>query len=43
VTGTLGLLLVVLVLPASVQDRVGAKKLLLELRHRRRCYRRRQG
>lgn len=34
VTDTLGLLLVVLVLPASVQDRVGAKKLLLELRHR---------
>jgi transposase len=34
VTDTLGLLLVVLVLPASVQDRDGAKKLLLELRHR---------
>ena len=34
VTDTLGLLLVVLVLPASVQDRAGAKKLLLELRHR---------
>ena len=33
-TDTLGLLLVVLVMPASVQDRVGAKKLLLELRHR---------
>jgi transposase len=34
VTDTLGLLLVVLVLPASVQDRDGAKQLLLELRHR---------
>jgi transposase len=34
VTDTLGLLLVVLVLPASVQDRDGARKLLLELRHR---------
>lgn len=34
VTDTVGLLLVVLVLPASVQDRDGAKKLLLELRHR---------
>ena len=33
-TDTLGLLLVVLVLPASVQDRDGARKLLLELRHR---------
>lgn len=31
---TLGLLLVVLVLPASVQDRDGAKRLLLELRNR---------
>jgi len=35
VTDTLGLLLVVLVLPVGVQDRDGAKKLLLELRHRR--------
>ncbi|OLF04213.1 transposase, partial [Actinophytocola xanthii] len=35
-TDTLGLLLVVLVLPASVQDRDGAKQLLLELRHRQR-------
>jgi transposase len=34
VTDTLGLLLVVLVLPASVQDRDGGRKLLLELRHR---------
>jgi transposase len=34
VTDTLGLLLVVLVLPASLQDRDGARKLLLELRHR---------
>lgn len=34
VTDTLGLLLVVLVLPASTQDRDGARKLLLELRHR---------
>ncbi|PPK60684.1 transposase [Actinokineospora auranticolor] len=34
VTDTLGLLLVVLVLPAGVQDRDGAKRLLLELRHR---------
>ncbi|GAB3454087.1 hypothetical protein GCM10027436_55450 [Actinophytocola sediminis] len=34
VTDTFGLLLVVLVLPASVQDRDGARKLLLELRHR---------
>lgn len=33
-TDTLGLLLVVLVLPASVQDRDGARKVLLELRHR---------
>ena len=34
VTDTLGLLPVVLVLPASVQDRDGARNLLLELRHR---------
>lgn len=34
VTDILGLLLVVLVLPASVQDRDGARNLLLELRHR---------
>jgi transposase len=38
-TDTLGLLLVVLVLPASVQDRDGAKQLLLELRHRQRMAR----
>jgi transposase len=33
-TATLGLLLAVVVLPARVQDRDGAKKLLLELHHR---------
>ena len=37
VTDTLGLLMVVLVLPASVQDRAGAKKLLLELRTASTC------
>lgn len=39
VTDTLGLLMVVLVLTASVQDRDGARKLLLELRHRQRMSR----
>ncbi|MFC0438095.1 transposase, partial [Kutzneria buriramensis] len=34
VTDTLGLLLAVVVLPACMQDRDGAKRLLLELHHR---------
>jgi len=42
VTDTLGLLLVVLVLPASVQDRDGARKLLLELRRRQLMFRARR-